>query len=308
MGRLAQLRDEWEAILNMSKLNTLTNWFSEPFPQVIGNKGDYLKIIITSGFVLLIFWLVRPFGMSAMPEGIIIELLLKVGVLTALYSITTSILLPKYLIVEEQWEIKHQILSLIINVLGVALIIYLTMFDYLSNSSLTLTQLAKFVFMTIFFASPFIMLRVQYQKNRYLVYHQEQANSANKTLNSDQNTNNNEEKVQIVGNDGTFEISTELLIYAKSERNYMEFFYIQDGRLTSIVLRMTKSSALEQLNDIETIVDCHRSYLVNIITIESIKGNSRGYLLNLNFVANPIPVSRQKSKAIIKVIANYNSV
>jgi len=49
----------------------------------------------------------------------------------------------------------------------------------------------------------------------------------------------------------------------------------------------------------------HRSYLVNLQTIESISGNAQGYVLRLkNFSEATIPVSRSKIQEFNRVFTN----
>lgn len=84
------------------------------------------------------------------------------------------------------------------------------------------------------------------------------------------------------------------LILIKSCDNYIEVFYEEDDTIQSNLIRSTISSVNDMTRNYPNLMQCHRSYLVNIDKIDSVKGNSRGYLLTLKGDLRNIPVSRSK--------------
>jgi hypothetical protein len=83
------------------------------------------------------------------------------------------------------------------------------------------------------------------------------------------------------------------IVYATSDGNYVEF-YLQDqkGKISRYIKRNTLSGTEEQLSNHPSILRTHRSYLVNIHKIDSVRGNAQGYKLTLTGIETQIPVSR----------------
>ncbi len=81
------------------------------------------------------------------------------------------------------------------------------------------------------------------------------------------------------------------LLFLQSEDNYTSIFYLQDSLVKKKILRGSLSSFEKQLR--YPMIRCHRSYIVNLESIENLKGNSQGYQLHINHIADPIKVSRK---------------
>jgi len=88
-----------------------------------------------------------------------------------------------------------------------------------------------------------------------------------------------------------FTIELNDFLYAEVDRNKVIIHFIKEGRAESKTFRSSLSSILEIL-DHPNIFRCHRSFVVNLNRIESARGNSNGYQLNLINYSGSIPVSR----------------
>ncbi len=86
-------------------------------------------------------------------------------------------------------------------------------------------------------------------------------------------------------------VSQEQLLYLQSQDNYTEVHYLQNDEVRKKLLRGSLSSFERQLS--RPLLRCHRSYIVNLLAIESLKGNSQGYQLSLRHGEAPIRVSRK---------------
>ena len=84
------------------------------------------------------------------------------------------------------------------------------------------------------------------------------------------------------------------LIMIKSDGNYMEVYYLQNDKIAFTLLRNTMVAIESHIIEYPFLLRCHRSYLINTDKIESIKGNTRGYIINLAGIEYDIPVSRSK--------------
>lgn len=86
-------------------------------------------------------------------------------------------------------------------------------------------------------------------------------------------------------------VNQDQLLYLQSQDNYTEVHYIKNDELRKKLLRGSLSSFEKQLA--YPLFRCHRSYIVNLLAIESLKGNSQGYQLNLRHGETSIKVSRK---------------
>ncbi|MDM1406446.1 LytTR family DNA-binding domain-containing protein [Myroides sp. DF42-4-2] len=80
-------------------------------------------------------------------------------------------------------------------------------------------------------------------------------------------------------------------IYAQSEGNYCTVCYLVEGRLHQQLMRLPLKKLKEQLT-LVSIQYCHRSYLINTIHLQGVKGNAQGGKVRLNYIEQPLPVSR----------------
>ncbi len=86
-------------------------------------------------------------------------------------------------------------------------------------------------------------------------------------------------------------------VYAQSEGNYVTIYHLEDGALVQKLIRLSLKQLEIQLENLSQIKRCHRSYLINIQHIITIKGNARSLTIQLDKVSENIPVSRSFSKA-----------
>ncbi len=81
-------------------------------------------------------------------------------------------------------------------------------------------------------------------------------------------------------------------LYAQSEGNYSNIFYLNNQIVEKQLLRISLKNLEEQIGD-DTIFRCHRSYMINIQNAGCKKGNAQGFKISLKFTDEIIPVSRK---------------
>ncbi len=99
-----------------------------------------------------------------------------------------------------------------------------------------------------------------------------------------------------------FNLNLESFNYAISEGNYVDIIYNQNGTIKKKTIRGTLKRLQQDLSMTSSIVQCHRSYLINSKKISSIQGNSRGYKIKISNDLPSIPVSRKYISSIKNVI------
>ncbi|MEQ9300109.1 MAG: LytTR family DNA-binding domain-containing protein [Cyclobacteriaceae bacterium] len=89
-----------------------------------------------------------------------------------------------------------------------------------------------------------------------------------------------------------FDIPTHQIRYVEALQNYSKIGYITpEGELKEKIERTTLKGILSEAEG-SSIVKCHRSYLVNRVTVVNASGNAQGLLLSLADCDKVIPVSR----------------
>lgn len=89
-----------------------------------------------------------------------------------------------------------------------------------------------------------------------------------------------------------FELDLERFLYARSDKNYVEFFLSSEEDSEKLLKRMTIKELDRQLASLKKLFRCHRSYLVNLEKIQGVEGNAQGYRLKLRGSEHRVPVSR----------------
>jgi hypothetical protein len=87
------------------------------------------------------------------------------------------------------------------------------------------------------------------------------------------------------------------LLFAKAEGNYLELTLCSNGGITTELKRISLKQFESQIIAYPFFFRCHRAYLINMVQIEKVSGNSQGYLISFNAIADKIPVSRAQLNA-----------
>lgn len=113
------------------------------------------------------------------------------------------------------------------------------------------------------------------------------------------NSPSKSQEILLYNSTGAQELSLqeEQLLFIKSEGNYIEVYFKEDG-VKKKLIRNTLSSIADRYPEF---FRPHRSYLVNVDQVSRIGGNSQGYTLHFAEVDFSIPVSRNKKAELIRL-------
>lgn len=118
-----------------------------------------------------------------------------------------------------------------------------------------------------------------------------------------------EEKKKIVVSskktNASIEFYLDEFVLTEALGNYCMFYIMKENGLSKQIIHSTMKQVEEVLMEYDTIVRCHKSYIINLAFISKISGNSRGYLLNFDCDVEPVPVSRSLQNELIKTIKDY---
>ncbi len=87
-------------------------------------------------------------------------------------------------------------------------------------------------------------------------------------------------------------------IAATSADNYVKVYYLRNEKLVTAILRTTLKKVSENTAAFPSFYRCHRTALVNLGAVQNVVGTAQGYRLQLSFLHEEIPVSRNLNKEV----------
>lgn len=97
-------------------------------------------------------------------------------------------------------------------------------------------------------------------------------------------------KTQVKQDD--FELPVNDLLFVKAEGNYVQLTLWSNNRVTTELKRISLTQLETQLAAFSQLFRCHRAYLINMLQIATVSGNSQGYLVAFSSTELKVPVSR----------------
>lgn len=144
-------------------------------------------------------------------------------------------------------------------------------------------------------------------RSRYMAMELEETRQLNEIL---RDTANAKQPLAAVPNTITLTGSTsetvtlqiEDLLYIEVIGNYVKVCHLKEGEVHTDMLRNTSKQIEEQLQQCETIVRCHRSFLINISHVEQIVSKSGSMHIQIRHCNDMIPVSRSNMSQVKEII------
>lgn len=280
----------------------IRNWLEKPFPALETFQEKLIRASVIGLTVFLILLILKPYGFSspALP-------------IATLYGMTSLIIVFCYetmlphlfrsFFIPQKWTIGKNIISTVVNIAIIAIVNWIV--SYLFDSeTFPRKSFEELVTRTISISvTPVIIITWMTEKQLY----RKRTQTASEV--SDSIHPNTEESCGPVsltseGSKTPLTLTCSELIFASSEGNYVQLFCKDsEGTVETHTLRITLKSLLTQFNCCDSIVQCHRSYLVNLSHVDKVSGNARGYLLHSEYLKGTIPVSRSKSEAVLKKLS-----
>lgn len=101
-------------------------------------------------------------------------------------------------------------------------------------------------------------------------------------------------------------IKQDNILFIESADNYVEIFYLNKGKLSRFVIRTTLK-AIEDSFSNNSLVRCHRSYIVNFKKVKVLRKDKDGIFLELEREdIQDIPVSKTYSEKITQLFSRYS--
>ena len=288
--------------------------FKQPYP--LFSFPEAMKRDTFFGVFLTLFLLVfTPFGLSDFAYDRFYIIIGYGGVSYASVALTDFIgykIIPQ-VFDERHWKVYHQILWGIghLVLLGFANLTYGVL---VGAFPLAIYSFFKIEFYVLASAIMPVMAITILRQNYLLKQNVNRATEINKDIQESkshlvkQSTTVSVLKFIAENNKDFFEVLSTSLICISSQDNYVEFIYLKDTNVRKELLRSTLSRVEDMLSGNPDFFRCHRAFIINLKKIKSVEGNSQGYRVRMDEIHEPIPVARQKNKALKDLIRSLNIV
>lgn len=257
---------------------------------------EILLSSITAGLLIYIFLIVfQPFGTENFRHQYKYLLLFPYSIIfgSAFFAAELSIIRFR------DWNIGSELLKMAGILLSASILSYFYNTLFISHVTLSFSN---YLYMFLYCLALGIPISTIYILSRYIylkTIHEKTAEEVSQQLTGHDNSivATLNKVLNISANNTDLQIHEENFICAQSMENYCSICFLENGQVKKLVVRISLSNLLNQIQT-DSVKRCHRSYIVNLNQVKSLKGNAQGYRLFLSDDFE-IPVSRSFISLII---------
>ena len=284
-------------------LKAIKIYLNKPLPYVETYAIRFFMSLFFGIFIFVFLWIFQPFAISEYPDTVFIKSL-GYGLVTFLIMLFNSFILPPLfpkLFDPNTFKIKHNIYVTVWYLISIAIgnWVYTRYFFY-SESSI---GLAEFILITLSVGVFPMIIGAYYMEKKLNKAKQKIASEASCHIkNLSTNLINRQYTFSAENSSEYIDLNTEDLFCVKSDGNYCEFYFKEKGIIKKQIIRITLKSIEEKLRNDKDIIQCHRSYIVNLQNVILVSGNARNLSLHFDNLGFTIPISRSNESLVTKAI------
>ncbi len=279
-------------------------WFARPYYFNFSNTYRLKTAVFVGIFVFLFLYVFRPFNLSILHVNDALEYSIALGCISFLVVLIFLFIVPKILKIyftDESWNIGKNLFFTLNCFIAISFFCWL--YSLVSkNENIPTASLFHFIYYALAVGTfPLVLFyiideKISRKKRQKIVakIKEEKSFFSNPTTKNTAlilSSKNENEKLSVLIND---------LIYITSEGNYICVFTKKNNVLKESILRNTLTNISKDLALYNSLVRCHKSYIINTKHINDIQGNARGYILKSTIIPFDIPVSRSFPKSLLK--------
>lgn len=264
-----------------------------PFDQDLKNNIKGISGISLGIFLFILFF--QPVGLENFDFNNRLLIIAGYGTITLIILAAARLLLPWTLpgfFNLGKWSLKLEII-LNVSILILNATAYGFYTRYVAQISLSMYLMFKIVLLSL--AAVIILIIINERK--FLRKYLRQLTDQNVSLNVHeyQTTNHPDEEVVLYSENRSEKIRLAIrqLILIQSADNYVEIIYKENEGIQKALVRNTLKNLEEQLKNFNSILRCHRTFIVNINWVTKLTGSYQGYRLKLTDIDTEVPISRQ---------------
>jgi hypothetical protein len=281
------------------------NLLQQPYPFGGSHTKKASLTLGISLFVFIFLFAFAPFGLAKYQLSYRIFVSFGFGVVCAAAMAVNFYGMMPFLrrhFDEEKWTISLQILW----VGGILLTIGLFNSIYSGFIGLTTFSAGQFLIFILYVLLIGVFPTAGVVVFDYWRLYRKHAANAEKLKKKLQALPSGAKKVLVLKSDNQKEqlrLNPEKLLYLSSADNYVEVTYLVKSGIKKELLRGSLKSFEKQLIH-SSVIRCHRSFMVNLLRVAGISGNTRGYKLKLQKGDHTIPVSRSYADDVVSRLDN----
>ena len=260
-------------------------FFLRTLPQDDNDNWLYVGLVV-GAIVFFILFFLRPFGLATY-QGNVLAVTLSFAALAVVETYVYGWLVFKPWVRHmATWRVWHECVAILLLLCLISLGNFVLDWIWF-RSPISLAHFLGYAYATFLIGIPVTLtiVALDYQKrlrNRLATLLQKDgAAQAGKMITFHDSS--------VRGADLTLPMAD--FLYAEAQKNFVDIYFLHDGRVERKQLRATFASVLADAND-KSIFQCHRSFIVNLNQICSAHGNSNGYQLTVGDDHHVVPVSR----------------
>jgi len=97
------------------------------------------------------------------------------------------------------------------------------------------------------------------------------------------------------------------VLYLEAADNYVAVYFQKEGKTTKKLIRSSLSRMEKELDGFPQFLRCHRSYIINLEQVVSVRGNSKKREAQLRGLEEVIPIARKKADRLQKSLASLSN-
>lgn len=281
------------------------HFLSKPFPPLSSKRQRFISAVLFGAFVFVFLQVFKPFGISEI-RGQVWMVTLGYGLITFLAIIIVQfwfvMLFPNFYN-EDHWTIGKDILhTLLIVVLVAAGNIFFTA----SLGFMPLSWPSFLLFLGFTIAVGIFPVTIQAFIRMSVVQRRNLKKSIEMTdeLHHRPPLQHSSPEITLTDEDGrsALMVNPEDILALESADNYVEVYYLSEGKLKSALVRNALKNYEDQLSENADFFRCHRSFIINLRNVQKVEGNARGYHLLLHEDMKAVPVARRRVEEFLKFL------
>ena len=261
--------------------------------SLLDKKDDrYLLILVVFVFSVIFLNIFQPFNIGRWysDSGFIKFLRLSsYGFVIAIVFLFTQFPLRKFFKLEE-FKLKNYLLWLVIEIALINLVYIILYGNPIGNFMNDLGFSLKYTLLSIWLPYSFAILIVYYKNQR------EEIKSLKTTANKP-----GEKRLIILKDENgkiKFSVLANDLLLLESTDNYVSVFYILQNKVQRKLLRNSLKNLEEMLKE-NSIIRCHRSFMVNPANVEFMQKEGKKLNIKIKHFEKTIPVSEKYSSPFL---------
>jgi hypothetical protein len=270
----------------------IATFLNRPIALETGSFARYKQAWFFGVFVFLFLFIFKPFGLDSTGPDLL-RITLGYGVVCFLVMIFLNVfvmrLFPSYF-EEDRWTLGRDLFWSMVNVMliGFCNLLFSSWMGISNMNWKTIAILQTYTGLVGIFP---VVVSLLWKENRLRNKHMRASEALPVRLTFIHKAS---ATIHVASeNQGeSFDLDKNDLLYVQSAENYVEVYFLENGKIQKKVIRNTLKRFAKDWEAEPSLFRCHKSYLINLTRVRAITGNAQGLKAQVEHVDASIPISR----------------